>query len=117
MGDRQKAGRGRELQCGHDELVVENTESEALAACGWELQCGHDELVVENSFPGPLLPTALWKLQCGHDELVVENFDCGAGRIDNRNASMRPRRISRGELDSSGKKWSPPALLQCGHDE
>src|SRR4051812_6291014 len=92
-----------------------------LTATAW-LQCGHDEIVVENfgfvrsidsAVKASMRPrrdsrgepdASLFRsvmasrLQCGHDEIVVENAEVqGADGTATQIASMRPRRDSRGE--------------------
>src|SRR5205807_1245347 len=81
------------------------------------------------------------KLQCGHAEFGVEKNILGYSRREHRAASMRPRRIRRGEAPQRAKScWRPTCFnaatpnsawrisrsrcgqalrsaLQCGHAE
>src|SRR5690348_10503685 len=65
------------------------------------LQCGHDEFVVENQDKQGWRDFALL-LQCGHDEFVVENEGVDLQGQPLGPASMRPRRIRRGEPFTRG---------------
>ena len=80
-------------------------------------------------------------LQCGHDEFVVENANGVTLIFSNEKASMRPRRVRRGEHNiiilalslnsgfnaaTTSSSWRTKtlwkqklliAMLQCGHDE
>src|SRR5207249_3717736 len=60
------------------------------------LQCGHAEFGVEND-ESPDALERVYELQCGHAEFGVENGQADAARQAGRGASMRPRRIRRGE--------------------
>src|SRR5438876_1100250 len=87
-----------------------------------QLQCGHGEFAVENVYTGRLGVISNDKLQCGHGEFAVENpgnvgrnwrrgssFNAATANSPWRTAcegyiltpggvaSMRPRRIRRGE--------------------
>src|SRR5205823_1197790 len=110
------------LQCGHGEFAVENTSAAttsprspsrfnaATANSPWRttlkmnrgserilLQCGHGEFAVENA-PGEKFSVRVWGwLQCGHGEFAVENGGRAGGAGLHLLASMRPRRIRRGE--------------------
>src|SRR5947209_2462093 len=80
------------------------------------LQCGHAEFSVENQCPCRCCCLDQ-KLQCGHAEFSVENASPSSLTIWDRRASMRPRRIQRGEpTPLVGVRQFKPAL-QCGHAE
>src|SRR6266511_3781654 len=56
-------------------------------------------------------------LQCGHGEFAVENKGSPLVRSDSSSASMRPRRIRRGEPSICADTLRPSVSLQCGHGE
>src|SRR6266511_2509484 len=112
-----------ELQCGHGEFAVENAECNCLHIIAlFTLQCGHGEFAVENGDQAAIYDTQFpqrfnaatanspWRttlaetrlgaprsLQCGHGEFAVENSAPRPAGHCARTASMRPRRIRRGE--------------------
>src|SRR6266511_2030405 len=67
----------------------------------FELQCGHGEFAVENAECNCLHIIALFTLQCGHGEFAVENKRFTYVVLKRKEASMRPRRIRRGERGNS----------------
>src|SRR5437879_2419800 len=86
------------LQCGHGEFAVENVEVDPVPALHPRLQCGHGEFAVENSSAANSAVPSYCVLQCGHGEFAVENPTLPPLRRPPTRASMRPRRIRRGEL-------------------
>src|SRR6266511_2826246 len=85
------------LQCGHGEFAVENPAwSRSLRQCPRPLQCGHGEFAVEN-MARAVDRIDVEVLQCGHGEFAVENRTLAGVHGWSNGASMRPRRIRRGE--------------------
>src|SRR5947209_3281040 len=94
------------------ELVVQELEVDTIKA----LQCGHDEFAVENVRPGRSV---------GHGRCAsMRLLRIRGGKLclwcwwtTSLTASMRPRRIRRGERQSPDVLLPPGERLQCGHDE
>src|SRR5438105_3600256 len=75
------------------------------------LQCGHGEFAVENEGGMKCNGCGMTMLQCGHGEFAVENkeaYSCDACKREG--ASMRPRRIRRGERPEPKAPESKPPL-------
>src|SRR6266545_3887063 len=56
-------------------------------------------------------------LQCGHGEFAVENLISSTALCHSSSASMRPRRIRRGEPGCPNDPDADCCWLQCGHGE
>ena len=82
------------------------------------LQCGHGELPWRTAMRPASRNAAVIELQCGHGEFAVENSDGSCLRtLEPIGASMRPRRIRRGERSPCRRGRPARLTLQCGHGE
>ena len=87
------------LQWGRDLLVAESQLMREARQAGLSLQWGRDLLVAESRYPINSSYNR-FMLQWGRDLLVAERGQNGDGTGDQRRASMGPRLVSRGKVDT-----------------
>ena len=104
------------LQFGHGVGAVENKTTEATADSSTrKLQFGHGVGAVENVYFVLVMRPKRTPLQFGHGVGAVENDLFGVASAAEREASIRPRRWSRGEHGTALQYFRGSSLLQFGH--
>src|SRR5207245_2522432 len=97
------------LQFGHDEFAVESPPSSAHRRSSRRLQFGHDEFAVESWNDRRVTARTITLLQFGHDEFAVESIPLPELRSKSKRiASIRPRRIRRGERRTGPRQPRAP---------
>ena len=99
------------------EFAVENAGRPTCASADRRLQCGHDEFAVEN---GRARGAIAHRRDASMRPRRIRRGERAAAELGrgHERASMRPRRIRRGErCDHACRAQPTVAALQCGHDE